>query len=290
MQHQRLVRAALPRRHLLTAAAALLAISSCRLFAQTIERAETMSARLRGLAGAAVLLLGEQHDAPDHQRLAVDVVQALAHTGQLAGVVMEMLPIGRSSRAISPSAGADEIQQTLAWDNGAWPWTAYADIVTAAVRAGVPVLGGDLPRHQLREAMSRTDLDRRLPPAALARQMQWMREGHCQLLPESQILPMARMQIARDISLAQACVQVARTARPGQTVLLICGSVHADKALGVPQHLPDDLISRSVRLIGRGVDAGDGQFDAHWLTEPGPVTDHCAALREQFKSRPAAKP
>jgi uncharacterized iron-regulated protein len=279
-----------PRRHLLSAAAALLTLPAGSLLAQAPVGTEPLSVQLGRLAGAALLLLGEQHDAADHQRVAAEVVQALARTGQLASVVMEMLPSGRSSGALGPSASNEDLQRALAWDNQAWPWSAYGAIVTAAVRAGAPVVGGDLPRDRLREAMGRADLDQRLPPAALARQMQWMRDGHCQLLPESQILPMTRMQIARDISLAQACVQAASAARPGQTVLLICGSVHADKALGVPQHLPASLTRHSVRLIGRGVDPGDGQFDAHWPTEPAPPTDHCAALREQFKGRAATKP
>jgi uncharacterized iron-regulated protein len=136
--------------------------------------------------------------------------------------------------------------------------------------------------------MGRSELEQRLPPAALARQMQLMREGHCNLLPESQILPMARMQIARDLSLADALMQAARTAQAGQMVLMLCGSVHADKTLGVPQHLPATLKSASVRLLARGTDPSGGHFDAHWLTEPAPSTDHCAALRERF--RPSGRP
>ncbi len=279
------------RRRLLAAAAgALLVLPAASALAQPTDSGSSLSARLHPLAHAAVLLLGEQHDAPDHQRLAAEVVQTLTHTGHLASLVMEMLPVGRSSAAVRPVADSEEIRQALAWDDRAWPWSAYGAIVRAAVRAGVPVLGGDLPRERLRLSMNRSELDQRLSPSALARQMELMREGHCKLLPESQILPMARMQIARDISLADTCAQAARAARPGQTVLLICGSVHADKALGVPQHLPADLTSRSVRLIGRGVDPADGQFDALWLTEPAPASDHCAALREQFKNRPAARP
>lgn len=278
------------RRQLLAAAAAALTLPAAPLIAKTTESAEPLNERLSRLAGAAVLLLGEQHDAPDHQRLAAEVVQILGPAGQLAAVVMEMLPAGRHSGALNPSAAPEDLQRALAWDDKAWPWAAYAPIVAAAVRSGVPVLGGDLPRDQLRQSMGRIELEQRLPPDALRRQMQLMREGHCKLLPESQILPMTRMQIARDVSLAQACTEAARTARPGQTVLLICGSVHADKALGVPQHLPANLSSRSVRLLGRGVDPADGQFDAHWITEPAPVTDHCAALREQFKGRPATRP
>jgi uncharacterized iron-regulated protein len=142
----------------------------------------------------------------------------------------------------------------------------------------------------MRAQMARSELDSRLPPAALAEQQQLMREGHCGLLPESQIAPMARIQIARDLSLAATLEAAVRQAGPQQLVLMLSGSVHADKRLGVPAHLPPDLAVRSVRLLAGGQDGqggqGAGQFDAHWPTAPAPPTDHCAALREHFKQRP----
>lgn len=283
-----LSRAKLPRRRLLGAAALGLTLLARPAPAQRLDSLPSLLERLDLLPGLEALLLGEQHDASDHQRIATEVVRALSLRQRLAAVVLEMLPAGRNSAELSSGASEEDVRKTLAWDDGGWPWPAYGPVVMAAVRAGIPVLGGDLAREQLRASMGRSELEQRLSPAALARQMQLMREGHCNLLPESQIRPMARMQIARDLSLADALMQAARTAQAGQMVLMLCGSVHADKTLGVPQHLPAALKSASVRLLARGTDPSGGHFDAHWLTEPAPSTDHCAALRERF--RPSGRP
>ncbi|MEI7785461.1 MAG: ChaN family lipoprotein [Betaproteobacteria bacterium] len=257
--------------------------------AQAQPRAE-LSARLAALPQAQVLLLGEQHDAAEHQQIAKALVQTLAAQGQLGALVLEMLPAGRSSKGLDPDSTQEAVRQALGWDERAWPWPPYGPVVMAAVAAGVPVLGGNLPNEALRASMARSELDQRLPTPALEQQKQLMREGHCGLLPESQIGPMARMQIARDLSLAAAVQSAAEAARPGQQVLLLAGSVHADKQLGVPWHLPASLRSVSVRLLSQGSDPAGASFDALWPTAPAPATDHCAALREQFKGRGAQAP
>lgn len=244
-----------------------------------------LSARLAALPQAQVLLLGEQHDAVEHQQIAQALVQALSGQGQLAALVLEMLPAGRSSKGLAPGSGQEAVRQALGWDERAWPWPPYGPVVMAAVAAGVPVLGGNLPNEALRASMARSELDQRLPAPALEQQKQLMREGHCGLLPESQIGPMARMQIARDLSLAATVQSAAEAARPDQRVLLLAGNVHADKQLGVPWHLPLSMKVYSVRLLSQGADPTGGNFDAHWPTAPAPATDHCAALREQFKGR-----
>jgi len=254
------------------------------------QASDEWTARLDALLPARALLLGEQHDASEHQRIARALVQTLAGRSVLAAVVLEMLPVGSSSGQLPRDSTELAVQQALGWNEGGWPWAAYGPVVMAAVRAGVPVLGGNLPTQQMRAQMTRIELDSRLAAPALAEQQQLMREGHCGLLPESQIAPMARIQIARDLSLAATLEAAVRQAGPQQLVLLLSGSVHADKRLGVPAHLPPDLAVRSVRLLAGGQDGqggqGAGQFDAHWPTAPAPPTDHCAALREHFRQRP----
>jgi uncharacterized iron-regulated protein len=254
------------------------------------QASDEWTARLDALLPARALLLGEQHDASEHQRIARALVQTLAGRSVLAAVVLEMLPAGSSSGQLPRDSTELAVQQALGWNEGGWPWAAYGPVVMAAVRAGVPVLGGNLPTQQMRAQMTRIELDSWLAAPALAEQQQLMREGHCGLLPESQIAPMARIQIARDLSLAATLEAAVRQAGPQQLVLLLSGSVHADKRLGVPAHLPPDLAVRSVRLLAGGQDGqggqGAGQFDAHWPTAPAPPTDHCAALREHFRQRP----
>jgi uncharacterized iron-regulated protein len=263
-------------------------------WAASLARAsDEWTPRLDALLPTRALLLGEQHDASEHQRIARALVQTLADRSALAAVVLEMLPAGSSSAQLPRDSTEAAVQRALGWNEGAWPLAAYGPVVMAAVQAGVPVLGGNLPAQQMRAQMARSELDGRLAPAALAEQQQLMRQGHCGLLPESQIVPMARIQIARDLSLAATLEAAMRQAGPQQLVLMLSGSVHADKRLGVPAHLPPELAVRSVRLLAGGPSGQAGQgsqneglFDAHWPTAPAPPTDHCAALREHFRQRP----
>jgi uncharacterized iron-regulated protein len=218
-------------------------------------------------AEADVLLLGEQHDAAEHQRIERDTVEVLAGRGLLAALALEMADQGRSTAGLAPNASEPQVREALAWNDKAWPWAAYGPAVMAAVRAGVPVLGANLPRSQMREAMEEARLDALLPPAALQRQRDAIREGHCGLMPEAQLGPMARIQIARDRAMAQT---LAGAARPGRTVVLISGGGHADPQIGVPQHLPRSLSVKP--LVLPAVATGK---------------DYCAELRRQM---PPAQP
>ena len=93
--------------------------------------------RLDTLLPADALLLGEQHDAPDHQRIHQTVVQALAARGELAALALEMAEQGHSTAGLAREANEELVRAALHWDNAAWPWAAYGPAVMAAVRAGV---------------------------------------------------------------------------------------------------------------------------------------------------------
>lgn len=256
--------------------------------------------RLHSLLPADVLLLGEQHDAPDHQRLQREAVMWLAARGQLAALVMEMAESGHSTQSLPQGATEAQAQAALQWNDAAWPWKAYGPVVMAAVAAGVPVLGGNLPRAQMRAAMQEPAWDRHLPPAALARQITALRDGHCGLLPESQLAPMARIQIARDASMARTAQQALR---PDQTVLLVAGGGHVLRSIGVPTHWPDNLRSKvalarvphaqeaikteASQAAGTGAIApADADADVVIDTPALPPRDACAELREQWRAAP----
>jgi uncharacterized iron-regulated protein len=192
-----------------------------------------------------ILLLGEQHDVGDHQATHSKVVSTLAARGALAAVVLEMAERGHSTAGLPAGAAEPEVRQALGWDERAWPWEPYRPAVMAAVKAGIPVLGGNLPRPQMREAMADAQLDAMLPGPALKAQQQAIRQGHCDLLPEAQIGPMTRVQIARDRTMAQT---LSEAVVPGKTVLLLAGARHVDEQLGVPLHLPASLRIRSAPL------------------------------------------
>lgn len=248
--------------------------------------------RLDKLLPADVLLLGEQHDAAEHQQIEQQVLANLAQRGVLAAVALEMADAGTSTASLHPSSSDEQVRLALHWSDKAWPWSAYGPPVMTAVRAGVPVLGANLPRARMRDSMADSKLDAALPGPALKAQQQDIRTGHCNLLPEAQITPMTRIQIARDISMASTLSQAAV---PGKVVVLLSGNGHADRFLGVPQHLGHDLRVKIIRLQA-GPDAGDqaSAFDMLWVTPALPEKDYCAELKEQFggKGSPgaAAKP
>jgi uncharacterized iron-regulated protein len=188
---------------------------------------------------------------------------------------------GSSTAHLDRSATEVQVQTALGWNEKAWPWSTYGPVVMTAVRAGVPVLGANLPRARIKDAMADVSLDVQLGAEAHKAQQEAVRSGHCNLLPQSQIGPMTRVQIARDRAMAQTIVK-ARV--PGKTVLLLSGAGHTAKALGVPQHLPSDLAVKTVQLQAGGMPSlarEPGAFDAVWQTPALPEKDYCAALRAQ---------
>lgn len=265
------------------ALAATVLAAGCTLPRAQLPPPEPWPARLQSLLPADVLLLGEQHDAPDHQRLQREAVQWLAARGQLAALVLEMAERGNSTAGLPAQASEADAQAALRWNDGAWPWQAYGPVVMAAVAAGVPVLGGNLPRAEMRTAMQSAAWDAHLPPPALAGQHAALREGHCGLLPEAQIAPMARIQIARDASMARTAQAALR---PGQPVLLVAGAGHVLRSLGVPTHWPQDLRSKvALALAGQGNIAMKPEADVDMVVETPPVApvDHCEKLRRQWR-------
>jgi len=237
--------------------------------------------RLALLLPMDVLLLGEQHDAPEHQQIHQQVIALLAQRSQLGAVALEMADAGGTTAKLHPSSTEQDARNALKWNDKGWPWETYGPAVMTAVRAGVLVVGANLPRESMRGSMGDSTLDGQLPGAALKAQQQLIRTGHCNLLPESQITPMTRIQIARDMKMAETLKEVAL---PGKVILLLAGSAHADRLLGVPQHLPASLKVKAVQLRAGGAAAADniGAFDAVWPTPALPEKDYCAAFKAQM--------
>lgn len=235
------------------------------LLAGLLAGCAAFDAPLPDAARLDALLVGEQHDADSHARLHQQYVAGFARGGVLGALALEMAERGASTAGLPPTASADEVRRALRWDGEAWPWERYGPAVMTAVGAGVPVLGANLPREQIRAAMADAALDALLPPAALQAQQQAIRRGHCDLLPEPQVGPMTRVQIARDRAMART-IESALAA--GKTVLLLAGSGHVDRELGVPRHLAPTVSARSTVLPPQA----SGR-------------DYCAELRQQLPQR-----
>lgn len=261
-----MIRPFMPRLFALLSAAVL--VAGCASGART-----DTEQRLAALLPADAILLGEQHDAPEHQRVQREVVQTLAARGQLAALALEMAEQGHATHGLPADASETQVRAALQWNDDTWSWRAYGPAVMAAVRAGVPVLGANLPRAQMRERMADARLDDRLPPDAWQAQKAAVRIGHCDLLPPGQITPMTRIQIARDLAMA-ATLQAA--AVPGRSVVLLAGSGHVDR------HLPAGFNARTIRLGTEPREAAE-HFDAAWPAAAAPVRDYCVELKRQWQ-------
>jgi len=268
------------------AAAALLAaaLAGC---ASSSAPARDWTQQLQRWSDAPIVLLGEQHDAVAHQAWQQATVEQLAKQERLAALVIEMAPRTGSTASLARDASEDAVQQALQWQDAAWPWPRYRGVVMAAVRAGVPVLGGNLPRADMKQAMRNENLDTHLPPEGWQRQLDAIREGHCGLLPDTQLAPMARIQLARDASMAE----VARAAvKPGKTVLLVAGRGHVLRGVGIPTWLPE-AAGAKVAVAQAGETSVAQASEVDWLqkTDALPAKDHCAELREKFRNPPAPR-
>lgn len=263
-------------RHFAALLSAVIALSACTLF--PVADDAPVARKLAALPPADALLLGEQHDAPAHHAIERETVEALAARGRLAALALEMAEEGNDTTHLPASATEAQVQTALRWNDKAWPWADYGPAVMAAVRAGVPVVGANLPRARMKDAMADVSLDAQLNEAAREAQREAVRSGHCGLLPETQIGPMTRIQIARDRAMAQA---VLKARQPGKTVLLVAGAGHVLRPLGVPQHLPSDFKVTSVRLLASAAVDADGArgYDATWRTPPLPEKDYCAGVK-----------
>jgi uncharacterized iron-regulated protein len=242
-----------------------------------------MPQQIDALMGAEVLLLGEQHDAPDHQRIERELVSALIARGKLSALALEMAPQGGSTTGLSRDASEDVVRSALQWVEKDWPWATYGPVAMIAVRAGVLVLGANLPSAQRGTMREQRELDMLLPGPALKAQQQNIRIGHCDALPESQITPMTRIQIARDRSMVQTLMQAREKTRAGELVLLLAGAQHVDRSQGVPLHLPADVRTMAIGMVPAEELASERikrKFDVLWPATPAPETDHCA----QFKA------
>ncbi|MDQ0587834.1 ChaN family lipoprotein [Variovorax paradoxus] len=256
---------------------AALALSACTALQNNPDA--PVARRVAALLPTDVLILGEQHDAPEHHAIERETVEALAAQGKLAALVLEMAEEGTGAVLLGPTATEVQVRGSLAWNDKAWPWQSYGPAVMAAVRAGVPVIGANLPRARMKNAMADVSLDVQLNGEAYTAQQDAVREGHCKLLPEPQIVPMTRIQVGRDRAMAQAIV---KARQPGKTVLLISGAGHATKVLGVPQHLPTEVSVKTVRLQAGespGEEEGKEAYDAVWRTAALPPKDYCADMR-----------
>lgn len=274
------------------------------------------------------LLIGEVHDNAAQHRLRLHWLEALATRHRFAiafeqfdAVRQEALDRARAADATAAGSGeplaqrAHRIAEAAGFDFRGWHWDYYRPVVELALQRDLPLVAANLSRAQT-VAVARGSAPAEPQPqgwGAVEEQAleASIRDGHCAMLPESAIAPMAAAQRSRDAQLARAIVDAHR--RVGLPVVLLAGNGHQRRDIGVPRYLSKLAPGERVFSIGLleaeepggaegagGVDdavSGDAaaqrfasRYDFVTVTPAAAREDPCEALRARVRHRPAAAP
>lgn len=237
---------------------------------------------IEGLADVPRVLVGEQHDNPDHHALQLWLMRALQQRRVQGSLLLEMLQPEQQARVDALAGQAplpQDLPKALAWEDG-WDWQLYGPIVREALQQHVPLLAANLSPTEMRQAYRHPAAMSGIcsnAPAVRAALLEQVKQGHCGLLPESQLPAMLAVQQQRDRRIAEQLL-----AAP-QPALLFTGAYHARKDLGVPLHLADlgaTGESKVVLLAEVGEQVEPGMADYVWYTAAMPEQDYCAQLRQ----------
>jgi uncharacterized iron-regulated protein len=234
---------------------------------------------------AQIVVLGEQHDNPDHHTRQAAWVAAL----DPAALVFEMLTPQQGAQAAAPWASQAQLDALIGWSGTAWPsFDMYFPIFAAAQDA--VIYGAGVPRSDLRRALGTPLADN--PLAAhfgmdTARDVseQAAREAlqaaaHCGALPEEMLPVMVDAQRLRDMTLADVSLRALRAT--GGPVVVITGNGHARADWGMPALIETAAPDVTVFTLAQGEDGADvqGVFSLT-LDAPAPQRgDPCAAFSQ----------
>ncbi|MFK3684593.1 ChaN family lipoprotein [Pseudomonas sp. NPDC088890] len=237
---------------------------------------------LEQLADAPRVLVGEKHDNPDQHALQLWLLRALASQRAQGSLLLEMLQPEQQPRVDAVAAGGQlpaDLPKALAWQEG-WDWQWYGPIVREAFELQIPLLAANLSSSEMRQAYRQPvslQGERSNAPAVKASLLAQVRDGHCGLLPASQLPAMLAVQQQRDRRMAERMIAAPEPA------LLFAGSYHVRKDLGVPLHLADlgaQGQTKVVLLAEVGERVEPGMADYVWFTAAVPEQDYCAQLRK----------
>ena len=250
---------------------------------------------LNKLFASRLLLIGEQHDNPDHHLIEQELLESLLSEPS-SQVVFEMIKQDQQTAVdtLSKLDTLNSMKEKVDWDTKGWPWEYYGPLVYTTVQSGAKITAGNLTTATIKtlyRQKNSDDIDADYPSVSRINEQQQdailneIYESHCQSMPKEQLKPMLNIQLARDAYMAKALV----SGNFKQSILIV-GSFHTQKHNAVPQHLtyytpiePTVLLLRSVtsELTAPEQYASLNDADYIWFTPKPSDIDYCA----QFKTR-----
>ena len=236
------------------------------------------------LARASRVLVGEQHDNPDHHALQLWILQVLADRRPQGSLLLEMIKPDQQAAIDKVRAGIStelafpaDLPSAIGWQQG-WDWPLYGPIIRYAIAQPYPLLAANLNTAEVQAIYQHAPDSPSGPSGAKSvrvRLLDQIRASHCGLLPEDQLPAMLAVQQQRDRRMAQSLA-----AAPVPAVLF-AGSYHVRKDVGVPLHLAELGVDEApvVLLLAQvGTQIEPGIADYVWYTAALPEKDYCAQL------------
>lgn len=237
---------------------------------------------------ASVLLLGETHDNGEGHRLRAEALRARLEAGWRPAIAMEQFDREQQpalDAAMRECGDADCLIARVITAKSSWEWPFYKPVIALAMEYKLALLAANLSRADAGKVINdgvtaaldadeieRYALDKPVPAAVLAPQVEEVRNGHCGMLPEGMLEPMALAQVARDVVMAE-------TMRPyaSRGVVLIAGNGHVRRDIAVPYWLRAQGLATS--SVGYVEEAGTaGEFDEEHRIPAIERPDPCVSL------------
>lgn len=253
------------------------------------------------------VLLGEKHDNADHHRLEEKIFIAL--NGQTPShIVFEMLTDEQQPliNTLQTSDTLQQLHEKLQWNDQGWPWEDYGPLIHTAVQKNARITAGNISATLLKtiytqenasSALATTRFHSMQSILAPVRDkiLDQVYESHCGAMPKDKLTPMLNIQLARDASMAHAMILSGeKTDEPQRPSILIAGSFHTQKNIGVPLHLRQltQLPIKTVLLAEVSEShekpsdyATSLDTDYIWFTPKQLDIDYCAGLRTKLASQ-----
>lgn len=261
------------------------------------------------VVGGGAVLYGEVHDNPLHHELRSRLgLSAYAATvfEQVSADKAPALDAFMAETKLNYQQGAlEKFKAAVDWQNSGWQTYNYDPLLTAALKAQVPIFAGDADRDMIKkiakegegalapEERARLKLDVALGAKTDAALLDELYEGHCATMPREALAPMAVAQRYRDAMLADAALTA--ITKLGSTIVL-AGNGHVRKDRGIPwymhQRAPD---TKTLSILLVEVEDGKTDADAYVpkdadgkpaadyiiFTPRAPHEDHCAAMKKK---------
>ncbi|HYC57450.1 MAG TPA: ChaN family lipoprotein [Candidatus Binatia bacterium] len=259
----------------------------------------------RSAASADVVLLGEQHDNPDHHRLQAWMLEMISARGvPPALVAFEQLDFEDQDtvdEVVRSGGDAGALEAAVQWSRSGWPpFEMYRPVFEVALREGMTIRAANLSRARLHGPSALPQLEVPLPARFRDAMAAEIADAHCGYASEHMAHAMIQMQRHRDAAMAEVLASGCGRA-PGDAAaapcVLMAGFGHVRRDRGVPMYLRH--ASPRLRVLSVAFLEVDGQmddpaqylrsfgeeraFDYAWFTPRVERQDPCIEFRQQLQ-------